>query len=198
MPRTLFASVRVWVLRCPSARHIAFWQGKIKPVRGVTARLLRERDSTSHAPAPVDLAKDRRGLRIAKDDMATVFARAVERDFNDLAARYYLNLCGDPKIRVSRERITVTFDLCQRGIVPLPSPLGTIQLLQLKRTFKCRSFFMDCLKVSSKSSPASVAGAIAGMVKDGVPVNIQCVGAGAVNQAIKAVAIARGFDSIRF
>ena len=53
--------------------------------------------------------------------------------------------------------------------------------MQLKRTFK------------RKSSPASVAGAIAGMVKDGVPVNIQCVGAGAVNQAIKAVAIARGF-----
>lgn len=52
---------------------------------------------------------------------------------------------------------------------------------------------MDFLKVSSKSSPASVAGAIAGMVKDGVPVNIQCVGAGAVNQAIKAIAIARGF-----
>lgn len=52
---------------------------------------------------------------------------------------------------------------------------------------------MDFLKVSSKSSPASVAGAIAGMVKDGVPVNMQCVGAGAVNQAIKAIAIARGF-----
>lgn len=52
---------------------------------------------------------------------------------------------------------------------------------------------MDFLKVSSKSSPASVAGAIAGMVKDGAPVNLQAVGAGAVNQAIKAVAIARGF-----
>ena len=39
---------------------------------------------------------------------------------------------------------------------------------------------MEYLKVSSKSSPASVAGAIAGMVKDGVPVNIQSVGAGAV------------------
>lgn len=52
---------------------------------------------------------------------------------------------------------------------------------------------MDFLKVSSKSSPASVAGAIAGMVKDGVPVRMQCVGAGAVNQAVKAVAIARGF-----
>lgn len=52
---------------------------------------------------------------------------------------------------------------------------------------------MEFLKVSSKSSPASVAGAIAGMIKDGVPVEIQSVGAGAVNQAIKAIAIARGF-----
>lgn len=52
---------------------------------------------------------------------------------------------------------------------------------------------MGFLKFSSKSSPASVAGAIAGMVKDGVSVTMQCVGAGAVNQAIKAMAIARGF-----
>ncbi len=52
---------------------------------------------------------------------------------------------------------------------------------------------MEFLKVSSKSSPSSVAGAIAGMIKDGVPVEIQCVGAGAVNQAIKAIAISRGF-----
>ncbi|MBQ9041947.1 MAG: stage V sporulation protein S [Eggerthellaceae bacterium] len=54
---------------------------------------------------------------------------------------------------------------------------------------------VNCLKVSSKSSPASVAGAIAGMVKDGVPVEMQAVGAGAVNQAIKAIAISRGFLS---
>ncbi len=53
----------------------------------------------------------------------------------------------------------------------------------------------NCLKVSSKSSPASVAGAIAGMVKDGVPVEMQAVGAGAVNQAVKAIAISRGFLS---
>ena len=52
-----------------------------------------------------------------------------------------------------------------------------------------------CLKVSSKSSPASVAGASAGMVKDGVGVEIQAVGAGAVNQAVKAIAISRGFLS---
>lgn len=54
---------------------------------------------------------------------------------------------------------------------------------------------INCLKVSSKSSPASVAGAIAGMVKDGVPVEMQAVGAGAVNQAVKAIAISRGFLS---
>ena len=54
---------------------------------------------------------------------------------------------------------------------------------------------MEYLKVSSKSSPSSVAGAIAGMIKDGVPVEIQCVGAGAVNQAVKANAISRGFLS---
>ncbi len=56
-------------------------------------------------------------------------------------------------------------------------------------------FGKNCLKVSSKSSPASVAGAIAGMIKDGVPVEMQAVGAGAVNQAIKAIAISRGFLS---
>lgn len=54
---------------------------------------------------------------------------------------------------------------------------------------------IGCLKVSSKSSPASVAGAIAGMVKDGVGVEIQAVGAGAVNQAVKAIAVCRGFLS---
>ena len=40
-----------------------------------------------------------------------------------------------------------------------------------------------------------MAGAIAGMVKDGVGVEIQAVGAGAVNQAVKAIAISRGFLS---
>lgn len=58
-----------------------------------------------------------------------------------------------------------------------------------------RTPYGGCLKVSSKSSPASVAGAIAGMVKDGVSVELQAVGAGAVNQAVKAIAISRGFLS---
>ena len=52
---------------------------------------------------------------------------------------------------------------------------------------------MDVLKVSSKSSPHSVAGAVAGVVRQGHVAEVQVVGAGALNQAIKAVAIARGF-----
>lgn len=49
------------------------------------------------------------------------------------------------------------------------------------------------LKVSSKSNPNSVAGAIAGVLKERGNTEIQAIGAGAVNQAIKAIAIARGF-----
>ena len=52
---------------------------------------------------------------------------------------------------------------------------------------------MDKLKVSSKSNPNSVAGAIAGVVKEKGIAEVQSIGAGALNQAIKAVAIARGF-----
>jgi stage V sporulation protein S len=52
---------------------------------------------------------------------------------------------------------------------------------------------MDVLKVSSKSSPSSVAGAMAGVVRQRGAVEVQVVGAGALNQAVKAVAIARGY-----
>ena len=52
---------------------------------------------------------------------------------------------------------------------------------------------MEVLKISSKSNPNSVAGAIAGLVKETTKAEMQAIGAGALNQAIKAVAIARGF-----
>ena len=52
---------------------------------------------------------------------------------------------------------------------------------------------MEILKVSSKSNPNSVAGALANVFREKGSVEIQSVGAGALNQAIKAVAIARGF-----
>lgn len=52
---------------------------------------------------------------------------------------------------------------------------------------------MDVLKVSGKSNPNSVAGALVGVVREKNRVEMQAIGAGAINQAIKAVAIARGF-----
>ena len=52
---------------------------------------------------------------------------------------------------------------------------------------------MEILKISSKSNPNSIAGAIAGLVKESQRAEMQAIGAGALNQAVKAVAIARGF-----
>ena len=52
---------------------------------------------------------------------------------------------------------------------------------------------MNVLRVSSKSKPNSVAGALAGVVRENGSAEIQAIGAGALNQAVKAVAIARGF-----
>lgn len=52
---------------------------------------------------------------------------------------------------------------------------------------------MEVLKVSSHSVPNSVAGAVAGVIRDNGVVEVQAVGAGATNQAIKAIAIARGY-----
>ncbi len=52
---------------------------------------------------------------------------------------------------------------------------------------------MDTLKVSSKSNPVSVAGAIAGIIREKGIVEVQGIGAGAVNQALKSIAVARGY-----
>ena len=52
---------------------------------------------------------------------------------------------------------------------------------------------METLKVSTRSNPNAVAGAVAGAVRHAGAVEVQVVGAGALNQAIKAVAIARGY-----
>jgi stage V sporulation protein S len=51
----------------------------------------------------------------------------------------------------------------------------------------------EVLKVSADSKPKAVAGAVAAIVREKGSVEIQAVGAGAVNQAVKAIAISRGF-----
>jgi stage V sporulation protein S len=49
------------------------------------------------------------------------------------------------------------------------------------------------LKVSAKSNPNAVAGALAAVLRERETAEVQAVGAGAINQAIKAVAIARNY-----
>jgi len=53
--------------------------------------------------------------------------------------------------------------------------------------------FVETLKVSSSSVPKSVAGAIAAISRNNMQVDLVAIGASAVNQAVKSIAIARGY-----
>ncbi len=76
-----------------------------------------------------------------------------------------------------------------RSITP-----GTYQEQSTNRhRFAAQEEAVEPLRVSSRSNPNSVAGALAGMIREHGSVEVQTVGAGALNQAIKAIAIARGF-----
>ena len=52
---------------------------------------------------------------------------------------------------------------------------------------------MEVIKVAARSRSTAVAGAIAGVVRESGRAEVQAIGAGAVNQALKAAAIARGY-----
>lgn len=52
---------------------------------------------------------------------------------------------------------------------------------------------MDIIKVSGRSRTAAVAGAIAGIFRDNQRAEVQAIGAGAINQAVKAMALARSY-----
>lgn len=66
---------------------------------------------------------------------------------------------------------------------------------ELKNIFNIEKelIIMEKLKVASTSNPSSVAGALANVIYNDGKVEVQAIGAGAVNQTVKAIAIARGF-----
>ena len=72
-----------------------------------------------------------------------------------------------------------------------PRRKSRLYLLQLPRMQGCS--IVDIIKVSAHSRSTAVAGAIAGMIREHRRAEVQAIGAGAVNQAIKATAIARGY-----
>ena len=55
---------------------------------------------------------------------------------------------------------------------------------------------MEIVKVSARSVPKSVAGAIAAVIREKNEVEVQAVGAGALNQAVKSIAIARSYMAL--
>lgn len=52
---------------------------------------------------------------------------------------------------------------------------------------------MEVIKVSATSRSTSVAGAVAGVIREHGHAEVQAIGASAVNQAVKAIAIAHGY-----
>jgi stage V sporulation protein S len=66
-------------------------------------------------------------------------------------------------------------------------------LSQLDEDFEYDAAHPEVIKVSARSRSTAVAGAIAGVIRQRERAEVQAIGAGAVNQAVKALAIARGY-----
>ncbi len=82
---------------------------------------------------------------------------------------------------------------------PQEEPMTNAQPLQMARAVGANTAqaveprSAEVLKVSTRSRPSAVAGAIAGVIRESGVAEVQSIGAGATNQAIKAVAIARSY-----
>src|SRR5690606_37525345 len=92
----------------------------------------------------------------------------------------------------ARRKLDLFFELFNFRIRRPTTLIKPLELCTFKRQRKGGST-MEVLKVSSKSNPNKVAGALAGVIREKGRAEIQAIGAGAVNQAIKAIAIARGY-----
>ena len=76
---------------------------------------------------------------------------------------------------------------------PSPGNQGTPVAPAAPSTVRSGRPAIEILKVSATSKPVAVAGAIAGVVRTQSRVEVQAIGAGAINQAVKAIAISRGY-----
>lgn len=83
---------------------------EIKPLPPLRLQALRMASPTCAASREVDLERDRRSLRLSQQDLED-FSQSMERAFENLSERYYIALEGSPKVRVSHDAITVTFEI---------------------------------------------------------------------------------------
>jgi stage V sporulation protein S len=94
---------------------------------------------------------------------------------------------ASPLISTPPEEERMTNNVSQSA--PVARAVGASGAMALER------HSAEVLKVSTRSRPSAVAGAIAGVIRDSGMAEVQSIGAGATNQAIKAVAIARSYLS---
>ena len=83
--------------------------GEIVPLRTAHSVALKPKEPSSEE-AGVDIYRDRRGLKIHEADISA-FQRELERAFDSIAERYYLQLRCTPKVKVGRDDIRVRFEI---------------------------------------------------------------------------------------
>jgi stage V sporulation protein SpoVS len=88
--------------------------------------------------------------------------------------------------------LSILSSFCEQYVKTFANSAASVVELQ-RNYLQKEEISMEILKVSSKSNPNKVAGAIAGVISKNEQVELQAIGAGAVNQAVKAVAIASRF-----
>ncbi len=86
---------------------------EIAPLADIRSLLAAQAAGRREEPAPVDLLRDRRSLKIARDDIDE-FSDALVKDFDMLAQRYYLDLADRPQVKVGKDKIVVTFPISKQ------------------------------------------------------------------------------------
>ncbi len=83
---------------------------EIAPLLDIRSLLLESSSGTRKEAPVVDLLRDRRSLKIAQADIEE-FSQALSKDFEMIAQRYYLDLADMPRVKVSKDKIVVTFPI---------------------------------------------------------------------------------------
>ena len=121
--------------------------------------------------SPDEEVEEKQVEQVIQDDGLASAAMARPSDVADLGSGDWVEVTGPDHLTTAHGADTAVLD-------PVPPTQSG-----------------EVLKVSSKSRPSAVAGAIAGVVRELGRAEVQAIGAGATNQAIKAVAIARDYLS---
>lgn len=122
-----------------------------------------------------DIKIDPTGSRFPPDGETFDEAAEVEERYEEAAP-----VAATAPVEVVEETTTLTEEY-------------VVDELEVAEQVPAPSEHSEVLKVSAKSRPSAVAGAIAGVVRETGRAEVQAIGAGATNQAVKAVAIARDY-----